>query len=163
MKLQNDRFQPRFSDQDHHHLAATEAWLELGNHREAQKELRHITRQNRFTVPVLKLRWRIAAAEKDWQKCARLANRIALKDPCNPWGHLYLALALDQLGFVADAHEGLTFVSHVWEEHPVVHYFLAYYSAKLGRLDEAHRHLDKALALCPGDTPLAEVLLDSIP
>jgi thioredoxin-like negative regulator of GroEL len=72
---------PALSRKDLRHLKAAEGWLELGNWREADREVNCI-KQDRWTHPdVLFLGARLFKARKKWESCARLAAQIAERRP----------------------------------------------------------------------------------
>jgi hypothetical protein len=51
----------RLAADDRKHLKAAEAWLYLGNHVEANKDLDNITPESRSRPKVLGVRWEICA------------------------------------------------------------------------------------------------------
>jgi hypothetical protein len=58
---------PPLQPPDSTHLQAAEGWLELGNPLEANEELEKITPELRPQPDVLRVRWQIYAAAKEWE------------------------------------------------------------------------------------------------
>jgi putative SOS response-associated peptidase YedK len=65
-----------FGPPDSIHLRASEGWLELGNHLEANEELEQITPEMRAHPAVLCLRYENYAKGKKWDGAAEIARAL---------------------------------------------------------------------------------------
>lgn len=131
---------------DIRHLDDAEAWLALGNWGEAHDELEKITPEARASVPVLKVRYAVYAAAKQWELAANAARAILQRAPGISFGYVHLATALHELGRTREAREALLLApgkSRDW----TLRYNLACCSAQLGDLRSAQEWLEKAFEI----------------
>ena len=125
------------------HLQHAEAWLVLGNYGRAQDELEQITPEARASVGVLKVRYAVYAAAKEWELAANTARAIMLQAPGISFGYVHLATALHELGRMGEAREVLLLVqgkSRDW----TMDFNLACCSAQIGDWRAAQALLEKA-------------------
>jgi hypothetical protein len=73
---------------DNHHLQAAIGWLELGNHTEANEELKKITPQHRVHPDVLQVHLHIYVVAQKWDLCLDIANAIIELDPDRGGGQI---------------------------------------------------------------------------
>lgn len=132
---------------DLHYLRAAQGWLELGDHREADEELKKITLQHRFHPEVLVVRWEIYAREGQWDLAHTIAHGLVALAPDNPVGWIHRAYALHQLRRTEEAWHALLPAARKFPQNPTIAYNLACYAAQLGRLEEAKLWLERALQL----------------
>ena len=76
------------------HLLATQGWLELGNHIEANVELEKIAPQSQTHPDVEEVRWQIYAAAKEWEAALDIAAALIQLDPDDPLGWVHRSYAL---------------------------------------------------------------------
>jgi len=69
-----DPLQPPLQPPALHFAVAAQGWLELGNPKEALKELGQIDRAHWNHPDVLELRWQIHAAEQNWERALMVAR-----------------------------------------------------------------------------------------
>jgi predicted Zn-dependent protease len=141
------------------HLSSAEGWMDLGNWREANDELKKITPTMRVHPEVLELRCRIHAAAGQWDQCIIAAEKLTDQLPNRPTGWLLLAAAEYGLGGTMDAYETLCSVSEQFAEQPEITFELARYAAALGEWEECGDWLTRALAV-GGDEWKARALND---
>jgi tetratricopeptide (TPR) repeat protein len=72
------------SREDALHLMASQGWLELGNHLEANEELEQITPAFRVHPDVLLMRWQIYARAKQWEMCVEIGRALTELVPESP-------------------------------------------------------------------------------
>ena len=82
---------------DIHFLRAAEGWLELGDHLEANEELKKISLQCRFHPQVLLVRWEIYAREGHWEFAHTIAHGLVALAPDEPVGWINRSFALHQM------------------------------------------------------------------
>lgn len=134
---------------DKHHLRAAEGWLELGDHVTAFEELENIDPLNRANPDVLSLRWDIythAKAHVSAEGVARGLTRM-LPKKFEPWWQL--SYSLHEMGRTQEAYDSLVSVQDRFPGEWLLHYNLACYLTRLGRLDKARPSLKLALSLNP--------------
>jgi tetratricopeptide (TPR) repeat protein len=132
---------------DSHHLLASQGWLELGNHIEADAELDNIAASLRAHPDVLKVRWEIYAAAKKWEAAIDIAAALIQLDPEDPLGWVHRSYALHELKRTAEARDNLLRVVDKFPSSATMRYNLACYECQLGRLEQAKTWLEKAFAL----------------
>lgn len=132
---------------DSHHLQAAEGWLELGNHLEANEELKKIGLTGRFHPQVLLTRWEIYARAKHWEFAHTIAQGMVALLPEEPVGWVNRSYALHQLRRTTEAWYSLLPAAEKFPKNLTVAYNLACYSCQLGRLTEASKWLRKAMSL----------------
>jgi predicted Zn-dependent protease len=133
--------------QDQRSLSAAEGWIELGNHREAEKELEGLPAERRGHPAVLEIRWQICAKAKDWAEALNIASALVQLLPEHPSGWVHRSFSLHELKRTAEARDNLLRVVDKFQDDPVMRYNLACYECQLGRLEQAKNWLEKALQL----------------
>jgi predicted Zn-dependent protease len=137
---------------DTHYLSAAEGWLELGNPAEAAGELDRLPASIQEHPQVLRLRWRIGAASKQWEECIRIATRLIELEPEETFGWVHRSFSLHELKRTAEAHAALAPMACKFPNDFVVPYNMACYSCQLGRLKEARLWLKQAMKIAGADT-----------
>ena len=127
------------------YVRAAQGWLELGNHLEAEEELKKIPAKRRVHPQVLEVRWLICARKGQWETCLRLARILVRRVPERPSGWIDLAFSLHELKMTKEAWDNLLAVVDKFPSEPTIPYNLACYGAQLGRLWEAEQWLKQAL------------------
>jgi tetratricopeptide (TPR) repeat protein len=126
-------------------LQRAEGWLELRRPLEASEELDSIEPELRAHPAVLKLRYGIHVAAKQWDMALQLADALARLLPADPFGATHKAIALHKLGRTAEAKRlSLEAVVQFPEAWPLT-YNLACFCAALGEIEEARAWLKRAL------------------
>jgi tetratricopeptide (TPR) repeat protein len=126
------------------YLRAAEGWLELGNHVEANEELENITVSKRSHPDVLEIRWSIYAKAKKWNACLEIGNALVQIAPKRSTGWRHRSVALHSLNRTREAYDLLLRALDMFRNDWAIHYDLACYACKLGKLDEARAWLENA-------------------
>jgi predicted Zn-dependent protease len=126
--------------------------LELGNHREADAELDHITPELRAHPDVLEVRYIIYGKAEKWDACKDLARAITVKAPERANGWINLAFATrkadrDNVNGAWEAWDILAPVEKEFPDEPLIRYSLACYACQLGGLEEAVDLLEKCFKI----------------
>lgn len=135
---------------DSFYVEAAEGWLELGNHLEAKAELEKVAVGCRAHPAVLRVRWGVYAAAKDWEAALSVAVTLTQLDPEEPSGWVHRSYSLHELKRTTEARDVLLVVVERFPISATMRYNLACYECQLGRLDLAKAWLQKAFVL--GDT-----------
>ena len=136
-----------FPSPDRHHLRAAEGWVELGNHAEARLELERLPRQLWSHPDVLKVRWAIHAAEKNWDAALDIASALTESEPGDVLGWVHRSFCLHELKRTREARDNLLRVAEQFPVSATLHYNLACYESQLGNLAQARKWLGKAFRL----------------
>ena len=129
---------------DSHHLSSAIGWLELGNPREADAELKKVHPALRAHPDVMEVRWQIYSKAKWWEVCVDLANGIVKLAPDRPSGYIYRAYSLRRCKGLMSAWMSLLPAVERFPDDWLIPYNLSCYSCQLGNLDAARRWLAKA-------------------
>jgi predicted Zn-dependent protease len=132
---------------DIHFLRAAEGWLELGDHLEANEELKRISLQCRFHPQVLLVRWEIYARENHWEFAHTIAHGLVALAPEEAIGWINRSFALHQMRRTVEAWHALLPAVKKFPKNPTIAYNLACYACQLGSLDESRSWLTKAIEL----------------
>jgi Flp pilus assembly protein TadD len=143
-----------------HHLRAAEGWIELGNHAEAKLELEMLPRQTWSHPEVLKVRWAIHAAEKNWAAALDVATALTETQPDELQGWVHRSYCLHELKRTGEARDNLLRVVGEFPVSATVHYNLACYESQLGDLAKARDWLAKAFRIGGRRQMLAAALAD---
>ncbi|HSH93542.1 MAG TPA: hypothetical protein VK968_05315 [Roseimicrobium sp.] len=146
-------------------LTASVGWMELGDLKEAELELRRIDPALEGHPDVLEGWWMLHAARKDWQSALESAHALTVACPKSVHGWLHCSYASRRApgGGLAVAWEILRKAYEDFPREPTVSYNLACYACQLGHMDEARDWLQKAckaggeatiLKMATGDTDL---------
>jgi tetratricopeptide (TPR) repeat protein len=145
---------------DSFHLMAAEGWLDLGDHREAARELENIKPKLRLHPDVLELNWKIFAQDKNWIRCREIGQALIRAVPERASGWIDLSFALHELQQTEQAFENLLKVASRFPDHPLIPYNLACYTCQLGRLWEAQQWLAQAMKIGDAGKIKAQALQD---
>jgi len=134
---------------DLHHLRAAMGWLELGNHSEANEEVKQIAPALQIHPDVLEIRWEICAMAKEWDVCVDIASTIVELAPERPFGWIGRAYSLRRVegGGLMAAFMTLLLVADEFPADPMIPFSLSCYTYQLGRLDDARAWLHRAFAV----------------
>jgi predicted Zn-dependent protease len=130
---------------DIHFLRAAEGWLDLGDHLEANEELKRISLQCRFHPQVLLVRWEIYARENHWEFAHTIAHGLVALAPDEPVGWVNRSFALHQMKRTVEAWHSLLPAAKKFQRNPTIAYNLACYACQLGSLEESRKWLTKAI------------------
>ncbi len=126
------------------HLEAAQGWIELGNHTEANEELRKIAPESQGQPEVLEARWKIYASVQQWDECVGIADTLIKAAPERVSGWLAKSIALHGLNRIQEAFDTLFPVAEKFSHVAIIFYDLACYSCRLGKVPEAKQWLEKA-------------------
>lgn len=132
---------------DSHVFSAACGWLELGNLREAELELKNLSKSSRRHPDVLEFLWLIHSRKEEWDKAAKVAEELKRKAPdrASGWLHYSYALRRSTGGGLAASCDALRPAYELFPDEPVIPYNLACYACQLDRLEEARDWFAKAL------------------
>jgi tetratricopeptide (TPR) repeat protein len=146
--------------QDLHHLQAAEGWLGLGNWREANAELEEITPELVIHPSVLRVRWAVYDAGRQWEPALDVASTLVILTPQDPAVWLLRSFALHQMKRTREARDSLAVVISQFPDYSLMSYNLACYEAVLGNFRKACGWLQRAFCLPAGAQLRAEALED---
>jgi tetratricopeptide (TPR) repeat protein len=132
---------------DSHHLLAAQGWIELGNHTEANEELKLIAPEFRAHPDVLDVRWHIYAHLKNWEDCLSLAETVVRLVPDRVDGWIHRSFALHELKRTQEALDQLAPVVGKFPKVWTIPYNLACYCAQLGKMEQCKSWFEAALAI----------------
>jgi Flp pilus assembly protein TadD len=96
---------------------------------------------------VLKVRWEIYAAAKEWEATLEIAAALIHLDPEDPVSWVQRSFALHELKRTAEARDNLLQVVERFPLSATIRYNLACYECQLGRLEQAKKWLEEAFRL----------------
>lgn len=119
----------------------------MGNLREAELELRHLSKESRRHPDVLEFLWLVHSRKDEWDNAARVAEELKRKAPdrASGWLHHSYALRRSSGGGLEASCAALRPACEMFPDEPVIPYNLACYACQLDRLDEARAWFAKAL------------------
>jgi predicted Zn-dependent protease len=126
---------------------AAEGWLGLGNHVEAFTELEQVSEDAQQHPDVLRMRYNIYAAARNWAAAVDTARALCQIDSDHPFGPIHLAYALHELKRTKEAWDVLLEVETRFPEEFIVRYNLACYACQLGNLPTARKWLEGAVEI----------------
>ena len=129
---------------DSHHLKAAQGWLELGNHNEANEELKLISLEWRFHPEVLLARFEIYAKCGQWDFAYTIAHGMVALVPNEASGWIKRSVALHKLRRTPEAWQSLLPAATKFPQNVTVAYDLARYACQLGKFGDAFRWLERA-------------------
>jgi len=131
------------------HLDAAEGWLGLGDICEARAELERLGEPLQTHPDVLRVRWAIAAEERDWPAALRLARALVRATPESSFGWLHQAYALRRVpeGGLQAAWDSLLPVLKTFPKVAIIPYNLACYACQMRQLDRARELLQRAILI----------------
>src|SRR5262249_3947336 len=98
---------PALPRSDLRHLSAAIAWIELGDHLGADKELDQITARLRAHPDVLAVRWQVYAKAGNWGACVDIADAVIKPEPDRVAAWTDRATALAKAQNLEAAHDSL--------------------------------------------------------
>lgn len=127
----------RPAEADRRRLEAAEAWLHLGNHVEAEKELESIAADLSADPEVLSVRWEICAAAKKWDAAIEVASVLVATNPMRTKNWLRKSQSLKELNRFIEARASIRLAreSNDWAVDDL--YELASEAAHLDDFEEA--------------------------
>ena len=132
---------------DCHHLKAAQGWLDLGNPKEANEELKQISLVWRFHPEVLLARWEIYARGEHWEFAYTVAHGMVALIPNDPAGWIKRSVALHHMKRTPEAWQTLLPAAQKFPKNFNIAYDLARYACQLGKFSEAFRWLERAKQL----------------
>jgi len=130
---------------DSHYLRAAEGWLDLGNCKEANEELKQIGLQERFHPQVMLVRWEIYSRIEHWEFAHAIAQGLVALAPEEPCGWIKRSICLHKMKRTPEAFHILLPAASKFPCNSTIAYDLACYACQLGRIEEARHWLDQAL------------------
>jgi predicted Zn-dependent protease len=149
------------SPQDSFYIQAATGWLELGDHREANEELKRVAPSSCSHPHFLDALWQICARQKKWQECFEIAEDTMRA--CPEWanGWIHRASALHELKRTQEAVVLLLPAAELFPENSTIPYNLASYEVWLGDYKSACFWLTRAFSLDDPKTIKLRALNDS--
>jgi tetratricopeptide (TPR) repeat protein len=136
---------------DRHHATSAEGWLELGEIREAIRELGMIRRSFQGHPDVLEILWRVLAHEKRWNDAVEIAGELVKIAPDRVNGWVNQSYSLHELGRTQEALDALKAVVARFPKDSIIPYNLACYACQLGDETAAQNWILMAARLRPKD------------
>ncbi|MFH1066371.1 MAG: hypothetical protein V1746_00465 [bacterium] len=130
-------------------LSACQGYLQLGMPNEALEELDSLPVSLQKRPETMHLRAWVLMKEKEWTRALEVAENLCKMFPYVPVPFLDAAYCLHELHKTNDAREKLLKGPPELNRYPTFHYNLACYEAKLGLVDSARGHLEKAILMDP--------------
>ena len=129
------------------HAEAAEGWYGLGDFNSALAELDQVSASAQKHPVVLMVRCEILEGQKRWTEVLPLAESLWKKRPDLPDTWIKRSFALHELKRTQEAYAHLLPAAKLFPKQWLVAYNLACYACQLGELDEAKKHLKKAIKL----------------
>ncbi len=136
-----------FGHTERFHLVAATGWLELGNWKEGVVELDQIGPELQAHPDVLRVRWALASAAKEWPQAVEFARALAEKEPEDSFGFIHQAYALHEMKRTREAWDMLGPAAEKFPKEYLIQYNLACYACQLGERDKALAFLANAVKL----------------
>lgn len=133
----------------HKHLIASLGYLELGMGRDAWDELEEIPAEERGNPVVLRMRVEIYRTLGKWSEMTEIAAHLVKVESEHPDHWISLAWAQRRSIGIPEAEKTLVAAVKRFPQEATIHYYLACYACKQGRLDEAREKLAKAIEMQP--------------
>jgi len=131
----------------HQRLRTAIGWLELGNFSEAVEELERLQPALQRHPLVLKTRWSILAASKKWTAALKVSRTMTELLPNRADAWILHANTLYGAGEIEAAYELAREKARRFRCNWELHYHLAHYACRLGKIEEAERWLEYAIEL----------------
>jgi predicted Zn-dependent protease len=128
-------------------LQRADGFLDLGMTQKAREELDRVAQAHRGSAAFRAVSMRVAFEEKDWHRAADIASSLREQFPCEPAFWIQLAYAKRRSDGIEVARHILTDALARFPKVATIPFNLACYECQLGRLDEAMRRLNQAVAL----------------
>jgi tetratricopeptide (TPR) repeat protein len=133
----------------YHNLRAAQGFIELGAPDSAWEELEGIPAEDRAHPIVLRMRAYIYRDKGKWMEMAEIARHLTEIEPQQPEHWTNRAWAERRHQGLQTAEATLLLAREQFPKEPLIHYNLACYSAKLGKLDDAKSLLATAIKIDP--------------
>lgn len=130
-------------------LSSCQGYLQLGMPNEALEELEALSADLQKRPETMHLRAWVLMKQKEWLRALEVAENLCKMFPYVPVPFLDAAYCLHELHKTNDAREKLLKGPPELNRYPTYHYNLACYEAKLGLMDSARTHLEKAILMEP--------------
>ncbi len=134
-------------DDERWFLQRVDGFLDLGMTRKAREELARVAPEHHASAAYRAISMRIAFEEKDWSQAADIASSLREQFPNDPGFWIQLAYAKRRSDGIEVARHILTDALVRFPNVATIPFNLACYECQLGRLDEAMRRLNQAVAL----------------
>lgn len=133
----------------YHQLRAAQGFLELGDPDSAWDELKTISAEDHSNPVVLRMRTEIYREQKRWIEMAEVATHLTEVVPQEPDHWISRAWAERRCFGFEKAEQTLLRALDGFPDEPTIHYNLACYACRQGRIEEAKKRLAKAIELNP--------------
>ncbi len=131
-------------------ILTAQGYMELGLFEEARTELVALPKEAWDRAEVLETWVLCLMGEKRWQEALEMSTRLCVLQPKEPSGFIHSAYCLHELGRTAEALELLQGGPRSLRAKAVFFYNLGCYCAKLGRVEEARKLLEKSFEMDNG-------------
>jgi tetratricopeptide (TPR) repeat protein len=138
---------PPLSRANQQHLDAAEGWLGLGACKDAHEELDSISPLFRVHPEVLRMRYDVFAAGKNWYGAMHVAKVISSSEPDSSFGAVHTSYALHELNRTREALAALLPMADKFPGDWQIAYNLACYYCQLNENPLALQWLEKAIGL----------------
>lgn len=137
-------------------LSHAQGYLGLGMLGEAAAELDRIPAPENQGLDVLSIRVALLQAQENWSALTIAAGRLVQLAPAEPAGWVTWAYAMRRAESLAAAEKILLAAEHHHPAEPTIQFNLGCYACLQGDLATARRRVDRAIALDPKFSALAQ-------
>lgn len=145
---------------DEQYAWAAVGWIDLGDWQSALDELQKINRVFLGQPLVAKIAQRILSESCQFDLSLLQSGELIEQLPNDPHGWISYAFTLNALLRTQEAYDFLLPLLELFPQHRTIPYNLACYLSQLGRLDEAHRMLERSFAIDGGLDRFLKALCD---
>jgi len=131
-------------------ILTAQGYMELGLFEDARAELVALPKQAWERADVLETWVLCQMGEQRWEEALEMSRRLCEMQAREPGGFIHAAYCLHELGRTEEAMELLQNGPRSLRTKAVYFYNLGCYCAKLGRVDEAKRLLEKSFEIDNG-------------
>ncbi len=131
-------------------ILTAQGYMELGLFEDARAELVALPKQAWERADVLETWVLCQMGEQRWEEGLEMSRRLCEMQPREPSGFIHSAYCLHELGRTEEAMELLQNGPRTLRTKAVYFYNLGCYCAKLGRVDEAKRLIEKSFEIDNG-------------
>ena len=128
-------------------ILTAQGYTELGLYEDAHSSLVALPKEAWDRVDVLETWVRCLMGEKRWQEALDMSSRLCVMQPKEPGGFIHSAYCLHELGRTEEALALLQGGPKTLRTKAVFYYNLGCYCARLGRMEEARKLLEKSFEM----------------
>ncbi len=128
-------------------MLAADGWVDLGDAREAMRELSRVSRKGSRHPDALETQWRVLAHLHRWPEALVVACDVVAVAPARASGWIHRSYTLHELRRTTEALECLLPAAERFPEDAIIPYNLACYACQVGDVVKAKQWLRRAANL----------------